>query len=120
MPTAKGMGSIMRRQVPSCTGKIARAVAVTVTVLLCGALLVGISVARPAPAKASPAAKAAPVTAAAHAVQAAKSARADKAATCANPVACENQLPGTPPSVWDVGASEGSTIQGFADPFSVN
>jgi hypothetical protein len=41
-------------------------------------------------------------------------------AACANPVACENQLPGTPPSVWDMTSGEGTTIQGFADPFSVN
>jgi methionine-rich copper-binding protein CopC len=40
-------------------------------------------------------------------------------ATCANPVVCENQLPGTPQSVWDV-TSPSATIQGFADPFSVN
>jgi hypothetical protein len=40
--------------------------------------------------------------------------------SCANPVARENQLPGTPQSVWDVPASDGATIQGFADPFSVN
>jgi hypothetical protein len=37
-----------------------------------------------------------------------------------NPVACENTQPGTPQSVWDVSAGEGTTIQGFADPFSVN
>jgi methionine-rich copper-binding protein CopC len=60
---------------------------------MAGSLLAGISVARTASAK---------------------------AATCANPVACENALPGTPQSTWDVGAGEGSTIQGFADPFSVN
>src|SRR5262249_8606615 len=41
-------------------------------------------------------------------------------AACATPIACENQLPGTPQSVWDVGPGEGTTIQGFADPFSVN
>ena len=41
-------------------------------------------------------------------------------ASCANPIACENQLPGTPQSVWDVGPGEGTTIQGFSDPFSVN
>jgi len=34
-------------------------------------------------------------------------------------VACENQLPGTPQSVWDV-TNPSTTIQGFADPFSVN
>src|SRR5215469_3964276 len=41
-------------------------------------------------------------------------------ATCANPVACENLLPGTPASVWDINSGEGTTIQGFAAPFSVN
>jgi hypothetical protein len=46
--------------------------------------------------------------------------QASGAATCANPVACENLLPGTPQSVWDVGKGEGTTIQGFADSFSVN
>jgi Domain of unknown function (DUF4082)/Fibronectin type III domain/Bacterial Ig domain len=46
--------------------------------------------------------------------------QASGAATCANPVACENLLPGTPQSAWDVGNGEGKTIQGFADPFSVN
>src|ERR1700740_1912748 len=40
-------------------------------------------------------------------------------AACANPVVCENQLPGTPQSTWDV-SSYSSTIEGFADPFSVN
>src|SRR5260221_8907972 len=40
-------------------------------------------------------------------------------AACANPIACENQLPGTPQSVWDV-TSPSTTIQGFADTFSVN
>ena len=40
-------------------------------------------------------------------------------ASCANPIVCENQLPGTPQSVWDVGSND-TTIQGFADPFSVN
>jgi len=33
---------------------------------------------------------------------------------------CENELPGTPQSDWDVSAGEGTTIRGFADPFSVN
>ena len=40
--------------------------------------------------------------------------------SCANPVACENQHAGTPQSVWDVDSGQGATIQGFADPFSVN
>src|SRR5215831_2959099 len=38
-------------------------------------------------------------------------------AACANPVVCENQLPGTPQSVWDV-PSPSSAIEGFADPFN--
>jgi methionine-rich copper-binding protein CopC len=42
------------------------------------------------------------------------------AASCDNPVACENELPGTPQSTWDMNSNEGGTIQGFADPFSVN
>ena len=41
-------------------------------------------------------------------------------AACANTIVCENQMPGTPPSVWDVSSGEGSTIQKVADPFSVN
>ena len=40
-------------------------------------------------------------------------------AACANPIVCENQLPGTPQSVWDV-PNPSANIQGFADPFSVN
>jgi hypothetical protein len=46
--------------------------------------------------------------------------QAARGASCANPVACENLLPGTPQSAWDVGYGEGTTIQGFAAPFSVN
>jgi methionine-rich copper-binding protein CopC len=46
-------------------------------------------------------------------------AHAQAPSSCANPVACENQLPGTPQSVWDVGSND-PNIQGFADPFSVN
>jgi hypothetical protein len=46
--------------------------------------------------------------------------QAARGATCANPVACENLLPGTPQSVWDISKGEGTTIQGFAAPFSVN
>ena len=51
----------------------------------------------------------------------AHAAKVTKAAqlTCANPVACENQLAGTPQTVWDV-SSYSTAIQGFADPFSVN
>jgi Domain of unknown function (DUF4082)/Bacterial Ig-like domain/Bacterial Ig domain len=41
-------------------------------------------------------------------------------AACANPIVCENQQTGTPQSVWDVREGQGTTIQGFADPFSVN
>src|SRR5260370_6332053 len=40
-------------------------------------------------------------------------------AACANPVVCENQLTGTPQSTWDV-TNPSTTIEGFADPFSVN
>jgi hypothetical protein len=40
-------------------------------------------------------------------------------AACANPIVCENQLPGTPQSTWDV-TNPSTTIEGFADPFSVN
>jgi hypothetical protein len=40
--------------------------------------------------------------------------------SCANPIVCENQLPGTPSSVWDMTPGNGATIAGFADPFSVN
>ena len=40
--------------------------------------------------------------------------------SCANPVACENELPGTPESTWEMTPGDGSTIAGFADPFSVN
>jgi hypothetical protein len=40
--------------------------------------------------------------------------------SCANPIVCENQLPGTPQSIWDITPGEGTTIQGFADPFSAN
>ena len=41
-------------------------------------------------------------------------------ASCGNPVQCENALQGTPETVWDAPGSASSTIQGFADPFSVN
>src|SRR5262245_44500259 len=41
-------------------------------------------------------------------------------AACSNPIACENQLPGTPESVWEVDGSGDSTIQGFATSMSVN
>jgi len=47
-------------------------------------------------------------------------AQTDPCGTGGNPIACENSKPGTPSSQWDVSNGEGSTIQGFADPFSVN
>jgi hypothetical protein len=47
-------------------------------------------------------------------------AAAQAPSSCTNPIACENQLPGTPQSAWDVGPNDGDTIEGFADPFSVN
>src|ERR1700674_2604767 len=37
-----------------------------------------------------------------------------------NAVVCENQLPGTPPSIWDVSGAGDPTIQGFATDISVN
>ncbi|MBO0881226.1 MAG: DUF4082 domain-containing protein, partial [Mycobacterium sp.] len=52
-------------------------------------------------------------------VASASSAAAQDSPSCANPVACENQLQGTPQSVWDV-TNPSTDIQGFADPFSVN
>jgi hypothetical protein len=85
--------SVFARQAGSGWRRLSSIVALGAAVLLVGSLAAGISAARPAAAR---------------------------AASCANPVACENQLPGTPQSVWDVGAGEGTTIQGFADPFSVN
>jgi methionine-rich copper-binding protein CopC len=39
-------------------------------------------------------------------------------AACANPVVCENQQTGTPQTTWDV-TNPSTTIEGFADPFSV-
>jgi methionine-rich copper-binding protein CopC len=48
------------------------------------------------------------------------SAAIDPCGASGNAISCENSLPGTPQSVWDVGNGEGATIQGFADPFSVN
>jgi len=41
-------------------------------------------------------------------------------AACGNPVQCENQLPGDPPSDWQVSGAGDSTIQGFATSMSVN
>jgi N,N-dimethylformamidase beta subunit-like, C-terminal/Domain of unknown function (DUF4082)/Bacterial Ig-like domain/Fibronectin type III domain/Bacterial Ig domain len=41
------------------------------------------------------------------------------AAACANTIACENQLPGDPPSDWQVNGIGDSTIQGFAASMSV-
>ncbi len=48
------------------------------------------------------------------------SARLAIATGCANPVACENQLPGDPPSDWQVTGAGDSTIQGFATSMSVD
>src|SRR5690348_17918411 len=42
------------------------------------------------------------------------------AAACASTIACENQLPGDPPSDWNVSGIGDSTIQGFATSMSVN
>ncbi|HEY2641256.1 MAG TPA: DUF4082 domain-containing protein [Streptosporangiaceae bacterium] len=42
------------------------------------------------------------------------------AATCVNQIVCENELPGTPQSVWDLAPGQGQTMDGFADPLSVN
>lgn len=47
-------------------------------------------------------------------------AQVDPCGAGGNQVACENSKPGTPQTQWDVGPGEGTTIQGFADPFSVN
>ena len=41
-------------------------------------------------------------------------------AACGNPVACENQLPGDPPSDWEVNGIGDTSIQGYATSFSVN
>lgn len=43
------------------------------------------------------------------------------AATCTgNEIVCENQLPGTPQSVWDIEGAGDDSIQGFATQMSVN
>jgi hypothetical protein len=39
---------------------------------------------------------------------------------CSNPVACENQLPGTPPSQWQIVEPGDASIQGFATEQSIN
>src|ERR1043166_4735945 len=45
----------------------------------------------------------------------------DRIAPAANPIVAENQLPGTPKSVWDIGASNGDpALQGFATDISVD
>jgi Domain of unknown function (DUF4082)/Fibronectin type III domain/Bacterial Ig domain len=41
-------------------------------------------------------------------------------AACGNPVQCENQLPGDPPSDWQVDGVGDSTIQGYATSMGVN
>ena len=53
-------------------------------------------------------------------VAVAPSAGAAAAASCGNEIACENQLPGTPQSVWDVDGAGDPSIQGFATQMSVN
>ena len=47
-------------------------------------------------------------------------AKADACGPGGNAIACENSKLGTPQAKWDVSQGEGTTIQGFADPFSVN
>jgi Domain of unknown function (DUF4082)/Fibronectin type III domain/Bacterial Ig domain len=42
------------------------------------------------------------------------------AATCGNPIQCENQLPGDPPSDWQVSGAGDSSIQGYATSMSVD
>ena len=49
----------------------------------------------------------------------ASSTAAQDSSSCANPVVCENQKQGTPQSTWDI-TSSSTSIEGFADPFSVN
>src|SRR5437868_5876521 len=43
----------------------------------------------------------------------------DRTLLSGNPIVAENQLPGTPESVWGVGAGN-TTLQGFATDMSVN
>jgi len=50
----------------------------------------------------------------------ARPAKADVCGPGGNPIACENSQPGTLKSQWDISSGDGTTIQGFADPFSVN
>ena len=45
---------------------------------------------------------------------------ADVPSCTGNAIVCENQLPGTPQSVWDVSGAGDSSIQGFATQISVN
>jgi hypothetical protein len=44
----------------------------------------------------------------------------DRVTPSVNPIVAENQLPGTPQSVWDVPGGGDSTIQGFTTDISVN
>jgi hypothetical protein len=37
-----------------------------------------------------------------------------------NPIVCENQLPGNPPSEWDISGAGDASLQGFATDISVN
>ena len=41
-------------------------------------------------------------------------------AQACNPISCENQLPGNPPSDWDISGAGDDTVQGFATDISVN
>jgi hypothetical protein len=91
-----------------------RNLAVPVAAVLAISLLVGVSSAHKAQASET---RALTPAQAAHPLTAAQAANPN---TCANPIVCENELPGTPQSVWDIENGEGTTIQGFSDPFSVN
>ncbi|PUA79779.1 N,N-dimethylformamidase beta subunit family domain-containing protein [Nocardioides currus] len=42
------------------------------------------------------------------------------AAACANDIACENELPGAPPSEWDISGSGDPDVQGFSTDISVD
>ena len=42
------------------------------------------------------------------------------AAACGNAVSCENELPGSPPSAWQINGTGDSSIEGYATTMSVN
>src|SRR5262245_53297154 len=44
----------------------------------------------------------------------------DRVTPSVNPIVTENQLPGTPQSVWDISGAGDQSIQGFATDISVN